>query len=52
MGFLLRLGLVIQTHQRVSPFLYDRQTTTDLTTNFLQESEELVYGSLDLLAPG
>ena len=28
----------------------DRQTTTDLTTNFLQESDKLVYGPLVLLA--
>ena len=29
----------------------DRQTTTDLTTSFRQESDKLVYGPLDLLAP-
>ena len=33
-----------------SPFLQDRQTTTDLTPNFLQESDKLVYGPLVLLA--
>ena len=36
---------------RFSLIVDDRQTTTDLTTNFLQESDKLVYGSLVLLAP-
>ena len=50
MDFLWRLNLANQTHQQVSPFLHDRQTTTDMTTNFLQESDKLVYGPLVLLA--
>ena len=50
--FLWRLEFVSQTvSQRVSPF-YDRQTTTDWTTNLRHESDKLVYGSLHLLAPG
>ena len=36
---------------RVSPYLHDRQTRTDLATNFLQKSDKLVYGPLTLLAP-
>ena len=52
MDFLWRLKWVIQNHQKqVSQCLHDRKTTTDLSTNFLQESDKLVYGSLDLLAP-
>ena len=34
-----------------SPSLHDRQTRTDLATNFLQNSDKLVYGPLVLLAP-
>ena len=45
MDFLWRLQWVIQTHQKqVSLFLHDRQTTTDLTKNFLQGSGKLVFG--------
>ena len=52
MDFLWRLKFVFQTHRKqVSLFLHDRRTTTDLTTNFLQESDKLLYGPLDLLAP-
>ena len=36
---------------RVSPFLDDRQTRTDLATNFIQKSDKHVYGPLHLLAP-
>ena len=51
MDFLWRLNSPNYAHWQVSPFLRDRQTTTDLTTNFLQESDKLVYGPLVLLAP-
>ena len=51
MDVVWRLKVTNQIHQRVSPFLHDRQTTNDLTTNFLQESGKLVYGPLVLLAP-
>ena len=44
-------NLANQVRLRVSPYLRDRQTRTDLTTNFLQKSDKLVYGSLVLLAP-
>ena len=37
--------------QQVALF-YNRQTTTDWTTNLRHESDKLVYGSLHLLAPG
>ena len=52
MDFLWRLGLVNQTDQKQVALFYDRQTTTDWTTNLRQESDKLVYGSLHLLAPG
>ena len=48
--FLWPSKLANQTYQQVSPFLHDRQTMTDLT-NFLQESDKLVYGPVVLLAP-
>ena len=41
-----------QTDQQQVALFYDRQTTTDWTTNLRQESDKRVYGSLHLLAPG
>ena len=37
-----RLGV----HARTSPISHDRQTTTDLTTNFLHQSDRLVFSLL------
>ena len=49
--FLWRLRLTSQTVPQQVVLFYDRQTTTDWTTNLRQESGKLVYGSLHLLAP-
>ena len=40
------VNLANQVRLRVSQYLHDRQTRTDLATNFLQESDKLVYGPL------
>ena len=49
--FFCCVNLANKVHARVSPFLRERQTGTDLATNFLQKSDKLVYGPLVLLAP-
>ena len=53
----LRCSFMVQQNTRLhqlingSPFLHDRQTRTDLTTDFLLKSDKLVCGPLVLLAP-
>ena len=49
--FLCCVNLANEVHAQVSPLLHDRQTRTELATNFLQKSDKLVFGPLVLLPP-
>ena len=49
--FVCCVNLANSFHAQVSPFLHDRQTRTELATNFRQENDKLIYGPLVLLAP-